>query len=756
LVAALVLAADAWQGKRWFDESARVARARRQAGPSAAPRARSAAAPGAVLGRLIWQELRQSWKLLLAFAALAVPVTLLFWSNALHPSGKLEFASWLPFPELLVPVIALLTILAIPLAGACVFLADQSGCSFRFLADRGVGPRVIWMSRQMVWAGAVVLIVLLLVFPPLLVIGMRSILQHDAMVLRQILVVPGFIFLQILLIPGLIFFPFSCGQLCSMFIRSGIVAAVASVVLTASMCAWAGFMFMLTMSWWWSVAPLPVVFWAATWLWAPHWLVERSGWRSRVREIAPVVAPLVLILVAIPFVRVYQIPEVDPGVSLEESAHPVTPEEKATAELYLKAQGQMFEATGKLNRLAGSLAAAPVGNSPPGVAMPSPAQFSVEAPKNESDAALTKSEAAWLQANQEALALVLQASQRKNASFDEPVPLAAELTRLVVLSARQLESEGKLDAALDRYLAALRVCYHLWQRQRWQQNENLERPICERLVWWATRRGQTRAQIVTAIRRLREAAVEAPSPYEEIESGYRRTRQMLDNVADLKPASRSDDEPLLRFALRWLPWERARVVRQLNFWTTECLTDCRRWEKAAAVNGQVILAEDDRTLHFSDCDYVADVWVDYTPFAWSWQAVNTSVANGETERRVTQILLALEGWKTEHGQLPASLDKLVGPYFDVLPNDPFTGKPFRYFPNGVPIPLTRQNGPYVWMSAAGGAPIPRDTPFIWSAGWDLSEVGDELRDRRYPIGLGPIVSGDDIYQRAWIFVIPGP
>jgi hypothetical protein len=245
--------------------------------------------------------------------------------------------------------------------------------------------------------------------------------------------------------------------------------------------------------------------------------------------------------------------------------------------------------------------------------------------------------------------------------------------------------------------------------------------------------------------------VEAPSPREEIESGYLKTRQMLDNVADLVATSRPD-EPVLRSALRWLPWEKARVVRQLNFWTTECLADCRRWEKAAAVNGQVILAEDNRTLRFGDWDYVAQMWVDYTPFAWSWQAVHTSVANGETERRATQILLALEGWKIEHGQLPDSLDKLVGPYFDALPNDPFTGKPFRYFPNGVPIPLARHN----WLSPVGESAVAPNTPFVWSAGWDLSEVGDELRDRRYPIGPRPIVSGYDIYQRAWIFVVPNP
>jgi len=224
---------------------------------------------------------------------------------------------------------------------------------------------------------------------------------------------------------------------------------------------------------------------------------------------------------------------------------------------------------------------------------------------------------------------------------------------------------------------------------------------------------------------------------------------MLDNVAEIASPS---DEPLLRFAQRWLPWEKARAVRQLNLWTAEHLADCRRCEKAAAENGQLILADDDPFLRYGDGDYVAQMWVVYTQFAWSWQEVNTSVANGETERRATQVLLALEGWKIEHGRLPASLDKLVGPYFDALPNDPFTGRPFRYFPNGVPIQLARHNS----FNPVRESAVARDTPFIWSAGWELSEVANELRDRRYPMGHRPIVSGDDIYQRAWIFVIPGP
>ena len=43
---------------------------------------------------------------------------------------------------------------AIPLLGFFAFLADQRRRSFRFLADRGVPPKYVWLSRQLTALGA--------------------------------------------------------------------------------------------------------------------------------------------------------------------------------------------------------------------------------------------------------------------------------------------------------------------------------------------------------------------------------------------------------------------------------------------------------------------------------------------------------------------------------------------------------------------------------------------------------------------------
>ena len=97
-----------------------------------------------------------------------------------------------------------------------------------------------------------------------------------------------------------------------MVFRSGIVAVAFGTVLTFLLCGWAALMYMLGLSWLWSVAPLPLAFLVTTWLHAPDWLLERKTWRARLCPALVVAVPALAILVAIPLVRVYEIPLVEP------------------------------------------------------------------------------------------------------------------------------------------------------------------------------------------------------------------------------------------------------------------------------------------------------------------------------------------------------------------------------------------------------------------------------------------------------------
>lgn len=53
------------------------------------------------------------------------------------------------------------------------------------------------------------------------------------------------------------------------------------------------------------------------------------------------------------------------------------------------------------------------------------------------------------------------------------------------------------------------------------------------------------------------------------------------------------------------------------------------------------------------------------------------------QQRATVVVLAIERYRREQEQLPASLDDLVPQYLDAVPADPFDGKPVRFIKDGT-------------------------------------------------------------------------
>jgi hypothetical protein len=62
----------------------------------------------------------------------------------------------------------------------------------------------------------------------------------------------------------------------------------------------------------------------------------------------------------------------------------------------------------------------------------------------------------------------------------------------------------------------------------------------------------------------------------------------------------------------------------------------------------------------------------------AWSATHLGVLRG------TALALAIRAFQMEHGALPNTLKELVPDYLPRVPDDPFSGKPFRYLPSGVP------------------------------------------------------------------------
>jgi hypothetical protein len=409
----------------------------------------------------------------------------------------------------------------------------------------------------------------------------------------------------------------------------------------------------------------------------------------------------------VPLYRVYQIPAVDPGFSLAEYDRPMTAEEQATFDLYRQAGQAIKWHQAEESQAVSGVKQERTDTSPP---------------------PLTAKDIAWVDANQETIALALKASQGKlfiplNRKI-EPMEMRWQvLPELLLMSAARQEESGNLDEALERYLAALRVSTQLINcnllNGLWFQDS-----VFARLASWAVRPQQTPARLLTAARQLEQLP--------RISQRRAVVREYVDTHATLS----SVDGFLERLSHRWpntqvptltmiwvhLPWDRTRALRLLNVLTRSELDVLREAEERDREDRPIWwpwwLVRQSHERDFFP--YVLRTQICLPPFsanigsnAGIWM-VRWSTRT-ECLRRATRLLLALEAWKLQHGALPETLDQLVGPCLDRLPVDPYSGKPFRYFRNGLGVPLR-----YPWLPYTFWGPhdptVAAHVPFFWSLG----------------------------------------
>lgn len=652
-----------------------------------------------VLGRLLWQQWRQTGWLLVTMGivpmVLGFPFALIYLRNNSTTS-------------MLIP----LAVLPAALIGSCVFFADQERRRFQFLTEHGVRPHSIWLSRQLVGLGSVLLITLgvyailiLLVLP-----RYRYVAAWDAMSASRIFLALQYEAFWAAVAAVMMLAAYAAGQLCSMFLRSGILACFFGLVFTGVLCGWIRLMIVLDVNWIWSVVPIPLVLLLATWLRAPDWLVQRNGWRPWLRTGLSLGVPAVAMLIAVPLNRAYQIPLVDPGFSLEEYTRPITSEERATADMYQRATDMMVPMPGSIHETS-----------------------SDDDPEAEEmrKAARKLAIAVWLDANQESIALMIEASKRPTCVINDPSAPSyqgmrnriSELDSLLIRSAQQLESAGKLEEAFDHYLAALRFINHQRQRgtinvQTWANSD--EQRLYLRLMRWAAKPGQTKEQLLAAIQQLDKLNKNLPPPADAIKYRYFRLRRLIAGDPDAMDDFGFKEEKVFRINL-WMtlmPWERHRELRLLNVNTDVNLRVTDDIESAISRNESIskrmlqsFYSTRTDTLYkrgkatsylHRDLFYVSSYWF------------TTALVKSENHRRAARLLFALQAWNIEHGQLPKTLDELVGSYLDHLPMDPYSGEPYRYFPEGVADSITESGARH-----RDGSPVVKvdaGQPFIWSTG----------------------------------------
>jgi hypothetical protein len=761
LAALVVFAVDIVLGLRWLHgpgptkkRLSKVKRPLQNAGSFTIPAAPAEATVhnllshrdrSAMLGRLIWQQVRQSAVSMSVIAALMIAISLLslspvgqwFWKGiildrSLGPNGD---ATYVPLA------------LFAALAGCCVFQADQQRRSFRFFVEHNVPPRYVWFSRQLPW-------ILLLAFCLPLICFAWLIFDSNVSSLW------GFFFEATYrgwisyenynhylyappLVLGIACFivSYAAGQFASMFVRSAILAGFAGLCLSAMLCFWVRMMHVMQVPFWWSVLPIPLVLLAVTWWHAPDWIAENRRWSARLKIASAVLLPAVILCIRVPYFRVHEVSGIPP-LKLPSVAPPNTVSFLSSLADYQSHLAESLQ-TAELYRQAEKLLA----------------------PRPDSETASEKTSDRSEQTS-EALDLVLEASSRPYCSFADYgasvntfVPSELGLVKLVLDSGRQFQAAGKLDEALDRYLAALRIVRQFsGQMMLYSEHIRTTKDVFAAIKSWALAPGQTPDSIRNAIVRL-QSDQDDLQPFEDyLLSQYVLTQRVIngDETAWMYYYPKNN-QPTTGEILwnRLMPWESARATRVLNqlaqagllrLFNLRLLLDDQLGRPRPGEKFPADHVEVSNLLPLRGWDTMIQRRAEYfqtnaslRPFDLqraSWMETTSPSLNQfgeagvlaankyvefETQRRATAITLALIGYRLKHHHLPAKLSDLAPEFFDTVPPDPYSGIEFVYYPQGVPHPETPLQEAY-WQSAQTNSRwdnehhLQLNVPGLWSMG----------------------------------------
>jgi len=750
LVAVLVFAVDIWLGRRWLREYplpwSRPRVSRRQTASTSDSDKAARASSGLVLGRLVWQSWRQSRASILLILGGLAAIFLCCILISIHNRDQ--------------------NVLGVPLAlfpwagcvlGSCMYWADQRKQQFRFFAERGIGPRTVWFSRQIVWICA--LLVWLAI--SLVCVGVEMTRPSSMFHLEPVVAshnpstFAGFQMRRdaidmALITLGLGVLSYAVGQACSLFLRSGIIALAVGLFCSFNVGIWAGLMWMFEVPLWFAVLPIPLIALWASWWRAPDWLLERTRWRVRLKLGLSLALPLAAVFAATACFRAYEVPVVQLQLPVANHGQPPSDEARGTLRLYHEAWSMSESAENKEEAIAKFIEA-------------------------------SGREHCWfpntydLERQSDAGTMAVPADMKR---ADSVVRHAKPLAGDVLNVCESLESEGKLDEALERYLAVLRFARHLYDRgdqRRNQSADTVEAVALERLSHWAARPGQSAQTVRAALERLdQEYFVFSPSRECEVLDDYRLCCDLFDfdEAAWEMSGGNTKEKEVSRRLSFVLPFEHRRVKRVLDV----CMDSQLRRTRVA----RRLLATNDWVRHAVDPLYDRDRrWVETTPLFWATPTalqvlgfdqdgrLDTMAAH-EARRRIARLRLALAAWRAEHGELPDTLDELVGEELESLPVDPFTSRPFLYHREGISWSVPRRDmlGLCFWASLEDLSKkehIAAGTPLLWSAGTRLIYFPRGGRgeaasvDYQYkPAHGSPMVisTEQDVWTHGWCFPIP--
>jgi len=196
------------------------------------------------------------------------------------------------------PIVALVTgFMAVCWVGVLTFQGDNLGQRIRFLADRGIAPRAVWLTRQVVPIGF--LVVGLTAVGTVLALAMVANPRNEIGA-RVFLNVPVYILVLFSLIIWTIY---SFSQWVSQVLRSPIICAIIAPVVACMPFMYGAFAFSTLEAPLWILALVSFIPMIATYRMTQHWMDARTGIRFWLEHAGWLL--MVCLLPAIPFLIVW-------------------------------------------------------------------------------------------------------------------------------------------------------------------------------------------------------------------------------------------------------------------------------------------------------------------------------------------------------------------------------------------------------------------------------------------------------------------
>lgn len=159
--------------------------------------------------------------------------------------------------------------------GMSVFQSDSHDRRAMFLADRGVAPWKVWVTRQVLPLACV-----------LLGLGVMA-----------VMVPPTFAWMNSVTLIAVAVF--ACSQFCAQLIRSPIVGAIVAPLVSAGFVYYAGASLLFLFSTWWLVLLSIALLWLGTLFMTRRWMDRRGDWQVWLSYLA--MFALVCLLPVLPF-----------------------------------------------------------------------------------------------------------------------------------------------------------------------------------------------------------------------------------------------------------------------------------------------------------------------------------------------------------------------------------------------------------------------------------------------------------------------